>query len=43
MKFFIHENASETIFCEMVAILSRGRWVMVIMIILKEEKEQKME
>ena len=24
---FIHENASENIICEMVAILSRGRWV----------------
>ena len=23
-KFFIHENASETIVCEMAAILSRG-------------------
>ena len=26
-KFFIHENAFENIVCEMVAILSRGRWV----------------
>ena len=26
-KLFIHENASENIVCEMVAILSRGRWV----------------
>ena len=26
-KNFIHENASENIFCEIVAILSRGRWV----------------
>ena len=26
-KLFIHENASEKIVCEMVAILSRGRWV----------------
>ena len=25
--FFIHKNASESIVCEMVAILSRGRWV----------------
>ena len=26
-KLFIHENGSENIVCEMVAILSRGRWV----------------
>ena len=26
-QFFIHENASENIVCEMVAILSRGRWI----------------
>ena len=26
-KLFIHENASENITCEIVAILSRGRWV----------------
>ena len=26
-KLFVHENASEKIVCEMVAILSRGRWV----------------
>ena len=26
-KFFIHENASEKIVCEMEAILSRGRWL----------------
>ena len=26
-KLFIHENASEDILCEVVAILSRGRWV----------------
>ena len=26
-KLFIDENASENIFCEMAAILSRGRWV----------------
>ena len=26
-KLFIHENASENILCEMVAILWRGRWV----------------
>ena len=26
-KFFIHENAFENIVCEMVSILSRGRWV----------------
>ena len=26
-KLFIHENAFETVVCEMVAILSRGRWV----------------
>ena len=25
-KFFIHENASENIVCETVAMLSRGRW-----------------
>ena len=29
-KHFIHENASETIVCEMAAILSRGRWVKVL-------------
>ena len=26
-KIFIHKNASESNFCEMAAILSRGRWV----------------
>ena len=26
-KLFIHKSASENIVCEMVAILSRGRWV----------------
>ena len=26
-KLFIHENAFENVICEMVAILSRGRWV----------------
>ena len=26
-KFFIHENASENIVCEMATILSRGAWV----------------
>ena len=26
-NFFIHENASKNIVCEMVAILSMGRWV----------------
>ena len=26
-KLFIQENASESIVCEMVAILSKGRWV----------------
>ena len=29
-KLFIHENAPEKIFCEMVAILSRGRWVKAV-------------
>ena len=29
MKLFIHENPSENIICEMVAILSRGRWVKI--------------
>ena len=24
--FLFHDNASENIFCEMAAILSRGRW-----------------
>ena len=27
LKLFIRENASENIICELVAILSRGRWV----------------
>ena len=27
IKIFIHENASENIFCTMAAILFRGRWV----------------
>ena len=27
IKPFIHENASENIVCEIVAILSKGRWV----------------
>ena len=26
-KFFIHENASKNVICEMTAILSRGRWI----------------
>ena len=30
-KFFIHENASENIVCEMVAILSRERWVKCVL------------
>ena len=28
-KPFIHENASENVVCEMAAILSRGRWVLI--------------
>ena len=28
-KFLIHENTSESIVCEMAAILARGRWVNV--------------
>ena len=28
-KLFIHKNASENIICEMVAILSRGRWAKI--------------
>ena len=35
-KLFIHENASENIFCELVAILSRGRWLKLHHIYLKQ-------
>ena len=35
-KLFIQDNAAENVVCEMVAILSRGRWVLTIMIPVSE-------